>query len=185
MFHLWIVWIFGLIFCLVNDVIFAAKLGPIKMMNTCVTRHLSHETKRDTRLGSREWDEIFAQYFIEILSDKVHNWKNSLHVHFLNVLTNNLLMNVISSTLWVWFIICIEIQQYTSTVKCFATNSTDWLFSYDFTWVTSDLTVHVWASRTSDWGCVYLPLHKFNSQIVNNANIAYVQLIINYCFIKA
>ncbi len=39
-----------------------------------VTRHLSHETRRDTRLGSRERDEtrFLAFFFFLILNDEIH-----------------------------------------------------------------------------------------------------------------
>ncbi len=41
-----------------------------------VTRRLLHETRRDTRLGSRERDETrFLHYFSEILNDEIYEWK--------------------------------------------------------------------------------------------------------------
>ncbi len=38
-----------------------------------VTRHLSHETRRDTRLSPRERDEMrFLDFFLKILNDEIY-----------------------------------------------------------------------------------------------------------------
>ncbi len=46
---------------------------PYTLPGRGVTRHLSHETRRDTRLGSRERDETrFLAFFFLILNDEIH-----------------------------------------------------------------------------------------------------------------
>jgi len=65
-------------------------------------RRLSHQTRHKIGFTRTRWD-FFAQYFIEIINDKIHNWKNSLQVHLdFFFFTNNLVMDVISVILWVW-----------------------------------------------------------------------------------
>jgi len=48
-----------------------------------MTRRLSREMRPDTRLGSRQQDETrFLHNFSEILSYKIHDWKNSMQCIF-------------------------------------------------------------------------------------------------------
>jgi len=125
-----------------------------------VTRRVAHETRRDE---TRDWVHENETRFLHTIFKKSSKMKYMIRKIICrciwNVLTNHLVMNVISVLLSEY-----ELSYAVKdckTVKCFAAN---WLLSCMISWVSSDLTyLHdLWASTTFD---LLTPFHKLIIEI--------------------